>query len=54
MKIIENWQNKKMKCFFCGETRSVKYEVITLVKNKELKPVCACNKCVLKYRRKIS
>ena len=32
MKIIENWQDKNLKCYFCGEIRSVKYEVITLVK----------------------
>jgi len=54
MKIIENWQDKNLKCHFCGETRSVKYEVLTLVKNEGLKTVCACNLCVLKNRRRIS
>ena len=54
MKIIENWQDKKLKCHFCGETRSVKYEVVTFVKNEGLKTVCACNKCVLVNRRRIS
>ena len=54
MKIIENWQDKELKCHFCGETKSVKYEVLTLVKNQGLKTVCACNLCVLKNRRRIS
>lgn len=54
MKIIENWQDKNLKCHFCGETRSVKYEVITLVKDEGLKSVCACNKCVLTNRNRIS
>ena len=54
MKIIKNWQDKNLKCHFCGETRSVKYEVITLVKKEGLKTVCACNKWVLANRRRIS
>lgn len=54
MKLIENWQDKNLKCHFCGETRSVKYEALTLVKNEGLKTVCLCNKCVLMHRRHIS
>ena len=30
MKLIENWKDKNLKCHFCGETRSVKYEALTL------------------------
>lgn len=54
MNLISDWANKNLQCHFCGETRSVKYEVITHVKNEGLKTVCACNKCVLANRRRIS
>lgn len=54
MKLIENWQDKSLKCHFCGETRSVKYEALTLVKNEGLKTICLCNKCALIHRRHIS
>lgn len=26
-KLISDWQNKNLKCFNCGEYRSVKYEM---------------------------
>ena len=26
MKLIADWQNKNLRCYFCGDTRSVKYE----------------------------
>ena len=54
MKLIPDWRNKNPRCHFCGETRSVKYEVVTLVKNEGLKKVYACNSCVLKRRKRIS
>lgn len=49
MKIIPNWQEKKLKCYFCGETRSVKYFVEEFDRFKAYEPfeVCACNKCAL-------
>ena len=49
MKIIPNWQEKKLKCYFCGETRSVKYFVEEFDRFKADEPfeVCACNKCAL-------
>lgn len=49
MKIIPNWQDKLLRCHFCGETRSVKYVVElkgAVCDNKPLE-VCACNKCAL-------
>ena len=47
--MIPNWHKKQLKCHFCGETRSVKYEV-DLPKElgkSETQKVCVCNKCVL-------
>ena len=44
LKLIENWQNKDLKCHFCGKTKSVKY---ALSRNGAV--VSACNECVLKY-----
>ena len=38
MELVDNWQEKKLTCSKCGETRSVKYEV----DGKYL-----CNKCTL-------
>ena len=32
MKVIPDWQEKQLRCYFCGETRSVKY--IVEVKNQ--------------------
>lgn len=54
MRIIEDWWNKNLRCHFCGETRSVKYEEEVfdpVVSNKPTK-VCVCNKCALKMRMK--
>lgn len=51
MRIIEDWRNKNLRCHFCGETRSVKYErevFDPVVSNKPTK-VCVCNKCALLY-----
>ena len=51
MKIIPNWQDKLLWCYFCGETKSVKYIVElkgAICDNKRLE-VCACNKCALIY-----
>lgn len=53
MKYIEDWVNKRNKCHFCGETRSVKYQV-EIMTNNGMKTVCACNKCALTNRWKIS
>ena len=49
MKIIPDWQNKQLRCYFCGETRSVKYtvEVKSTVYKDKAQRVCACNKCAL-------
>lgn len=51
MKIIPNWQNKNLKCYLCGEKRSVKYEIEafdTVISDKPTM-VCVCNKCALRY-----
>ena len=42
--LITDWQNKDLKCHYCGTTKSVKYAV-----SLNGSTVCACNKCVLKY-----
>ena len=51
MRIIPNWQKKKLRCHFCGETRSVKYEIEVFDPVISDKPtfVCVCNRCVLHY-----
>lgn len=50
-KLIPNWQNKSLRCHFCDETRSVKYEteVFDPVISDKPTMVCICNKCVLRY-----
>lgn len=48
MNLIPNWNKKKLTCHFCGETRSVKYEIeIHDFDSDSPKTVCVCNKCVL-------
>ena len=48
MKLIPDWQNKNLTCHFCGETRSVKYELeIHDFESDTPKVVCVCNKCAL-------
>jgi transcription elongation factor Elf1 len=48
MKLIPNWSKKKLTCHFCGETRSVKYELEIHDFTSDIhKTVCACNKCAL-------
>lgn len=39
--LIKDWQNKGLKCNFCGTTKSVKYSV-----SMNGAVVCSCNKCV--------
>lgn len=51
--VNQNWRNENLICHFCGETRSVKYKIKTIVvdtiNNKEVeKEVCICNKCALR------
>ncbi len=49
MKLILNWQSKKLRCYFCSETRSVKYSKTIFDPTLDSKPteVCVCNKCAL-------
>lgn len=48
MKLIPNWQKENLVCHFCGETRSVKYQLeIHDFESDIPKTVCACNKCAL-------
>lgn len=51
IKLIENWRDKNLRCHFCGETRSVKYEkeIFDPVVDNKLTKVCMCNKCALRY-----
>lgn len=48
MKIIPNWKEKKLRCHFYGETRSVKYTVY-LEEYGFRGDVPCCNKCVLRF-----
>ena len=47
--IIPMEKRKNCKCYFCGETRSVKYmtEVIDPVIDSKPTEVCCCNRCIL-------
>lgn len=42
MKYIEGWQNWKLRCHFCGQTKSVKYAV-----RLKGRVVACCNRCAL-------
>ena len=44
MKPIKNWQSRPLRCYFCGSSQSVKYEVDC---PKVGHTVYACNKCAL-------
>ena len=51
MKLIPKWQDKLLRCHFCGTNKSVKYAVElhgAICDNKPLE-VCACNRCALLY-----
>lgn len=49
MTYIPNWQYKNLKCYFCGETRSVKYiiDINDPIINNKCTEVFCCNKCAL-------
>lgn len=47
--LIRNWQEKNLRCHFCGKTQSVKYTMNVHdpdISDKEI-TICVCNKCVL-------
>lgn len=48
MRIIPNWQEKNLRCHFCGETRSVKYMIEGFDGYGEICVPC-CNKCALMF-----
>ena len=53
MKLIPNWQRENLRCYFCGDTRSVKYELeIHGFTGNFPKVVCACNKCALSRNKR--
>ena len=53
MKLIPNWQRENLRCYFCGETGSVKYELeIHDFESDIPKVVCVCNKCVLSRNKR--
>ena len=47
--IIPDWPKRNLRCYFCGETRSVKYamKIHDPVISEEDPTVCVCNKCAL-------
>lgn len=53
MKYLPDWQNKNLRCHFCGETRSVKYTVRIFdpVISERPTEVCCCNKCALLFHK---
>lgn len=55
MRLIPDWRNKKLRCHFCDETRSVKYAIKVFNPAIDNKPteVCICNKCALLYNDEV-
>ena len=51
MKYIADWQKKSLKCYFCGNDQSVKYQVV-IMENDKAKEVCSCNKCIFLHEIK--
>lgn len=51
MNIILNWKERNLICHFCGEARSVKYEIENFDPVIDSKPnnICICNMCALRY-----
>nr|WP_290461275.1 ASCH/PUA domain-containing protein [Acutalibacter muris] len=53
MKIIPEERRKNLRCYFCGDARSVKYSIKLLVAEPVLsnhyEDVCCCNKCAITY-----
>jgi hypothetical protein len=51
MKLIDTWWKKQLRCFECGSTKSVKYEMTIYNPVIDNKPttVCVCNKCARTY-----
>ena len=51
MNLIPNWRDKNLRCHFCGNTQSVKYEKEIYDPVIDTKPtkVCVCNICAVKY-----
>lgn len=47
--IIPIEKRKNYRCYFCGETRSVKYitEIMDPVIDSKPTKVCCCNRCIL-------
>lgn len=49
-KLIPDWIERDLKCHFCGETKSVKYQMTIVVSGNETQ-VCVCNRCVTLYKK---
>lgn len=51
LKLIDGWQRKNLRCYFCNSTQSVKYqtEVYDPVLASGPSTVCICNKCALRH-----
>lgn len=47
-RLTPDWHKKNLRCFFCDEDRSVKYEM-----DFHDKTVHVCNKCVLKHNMRL-
>lgn len=55
LKLIPDWNKKNLKCYFCEESKSVKYEmeIINPVIDSKPTKVCVCNKCALRNNNSI-
>lgn len=44
-RLLPTEERKRHKCYFCGETRSVKY-LVSIQDGSKIIEVASCNKCV--------
>lgn len=47
-KYITDWNKKNLTCSFCGDNRSVKYEVVVKDVNGKKRHVPCCNECLVR------
>lgn len=51
MRLIEDWQNRNLRCFFCGNDRSVKYSIEYMESGmSKQETVFVCNMCALRFK----
>lgn len=55
IKLIPDWQNRNIRCYFCGSSKSVKYEkkiFDPVLDDTKPSTVYICNRCALTHNEK--